>query len=196
MEQRFPKKWCGEVGFFSAGDRSRATGRQRASDLSGAANQVFPQQLPPTRTPDDQRIAMNWSELRSLRAHGHVVGCHSRTHIRLTAEIPLEQLDDEIITAKRDMEARLGETVDCFCWVGGEEWSYSSEAAKRIRTAGYEYSFMTCSEPCIRGTNPLQLQRTNVESAWPMHIVRLQLCGLPDRAHAAKRRRAVALTAR
>lgn len=144
--------------------------------------------------PADPRIAMSWEELRDLLRRGHVVGCHTRTHHRLTASTPAAQLDDEIIAARAELEQKLGAAVDHFCWVGGEEFSYSREAAERIRTAGYRCAFMTCSQPAIAGTNPLQLHRTNVESWWPMHLVRLQLCGIADRANAAKRRRVEALT--
>ncbi|TWT44871.1 Polysaccharide deacetylase [Phycisphaerae bacterium RAS1] len=168
-----------------------------------AAHSIVPSpsgDRPPNRgvaadSADAGRVAMSWDELRDLVRRGHVVGCHTRTHHRLTASTPPAQLDDEIITCKRDLEQRLGSSVDHFCWVGGEEFAYSREAAQRIRDAGYRCAFMTCSNPCVHGTNPLQLHRTNVECTWPMHIVRLQLCGIADRANAAKRRRVEALTA-
>jgi peptidoglycan/xylan/chitin deacetylase (PgdA/CDA1 family) len=145
--------------------------------------------------PPDGRIAMSWEELRDLARRGHVVGCHTRTHHRLDAGTPPEQLDDEIVAAKADLETRLGSSVDHFCWVGGEERSYSRAAAERIRSAGYRYGWMTCSAPCVAGTSALHLHRTNVEPAWPLRLVRLQLCGLADLANAAKRRRVDALTA-
>jgi peptidoglycan/xylan/chitin deacetylase (PgdA/CDA1 family) len=145
--------------------------------------------------PPDGRIATNWEELRDLVRRGHVVGCHTRTHHRLSADTPPEQLDDEIVTVKADLEARLGRSVTHFCWVGGEERSYSRAAAERIRAAGYRYGHMTCSSPCAAGTDRLHLHRTNVEPAWPLHAVRLQLCGIADWANAAKRRRVDALTA-
>jgi peptidoglycan/xylan/chitin deacetylase (PgdA/CDA1 family) len=145
--------------------------------------------------PPDGRIAMSWEELRDLVRRGHVVGCHTRTHLRLADGTPPELLEDEIVAAKTDLEARLGGSVEHFCWVGGEEGSYSRAAAERIRSAGYRYGWMTCSASCAAGTDPFHLHRTNVEPAWPLRLVRLQLCGLADLANAAKRRRVDALTA-
>jgi peptidoglycan/xylan/chitin deacetylase (PgdA/CDA1 family) len=149
----------------------------------------------PTSHPSDGRIAMSWDEARDLVRRGHVVGCHTRTHHRLGAETPPERLDDEIATAKSDLEQRLGGPVEHFCWVGGEERSYSRSAAERIRAAGYRYGWMACSAPCTAATDPLHLHRTNIEATWPLRLVRLQLSGLADRANAAKRRRVDALTA-
>ncbi len=148
----------------------------------------------PEPRPTDGRIAMSWDELRDLQRRGHVVGCHTRTHHRLSAATPPRQLDDEIVAAKCDLESRLGRPVEHFCWVGGEEWSYSRAAAERVRDAGYRYGYMTCSRPCVAGSDRLKLHRTNVESTWPMRAVRLQLCGIADWANARKRRRVDALT--
>src|SRR5262245_23730377 len=156
-----------------------------------AAHSVILRDAPPP----DGRVAMTWDELRDLERRGHVIGCHTRTHHRLSADTPAHRLDDEIITAKGDLEGRLGHHVEHFCWVGGEERSYSREAAQRIRQAGYRYAYMTCSQPCVAGTDSLHLHRTNVESMWPMDAVRLQLCGIADWANSAKRRRVDALTA-
>lgn len=140
------------------------------------------------------RVAMSWTELRRL-CERHVVGCHTRTHRRLVAATPAAQLDDEIVVAKGTLEERLGGPIDAFCWVGGEERTYSAPASRRVRAAGYRFSFMTCSSPVTPRTDPLQLHRTNVEASWPLDLVRLQLCGVADWANARKRRRVDRITA-
>lgn len=142
----------------------------------------------------DGRPAMSWDDLREL-CDRHVVGCHTRTHHRLTATTPDAQLDDEINSAKHVLEAGLRRRVDVFCWVGGEERSYSAAAAQRIDRAGYRFSFMSCSHPVTRETDPLHLHRTHIESSWPLDLVRLQLSGVADWASARKRQRVDRLTA-
>ena len=85
--------------------------------------------------------------------------------------------------------------MEIFCWVGGEETSYSSEAAKLI-SENYKYSFMTNNAVIRPGDDPLQLQRTNIEAENPLELVRFQLSGLMDVYYTGKRRRVNRLTAR
>lgn len=146
-------------------------------------------------TPADGRVAMSWPELRTL-ARRHVVGCHTRTHLRLAATVSPARLEDEIVTSRRDLEARLEHPVDSFCWVGGEEHSYSAEAARVVRRAGYRYAFMTNNAPLAASTDPMQIQRTNIEADWPVDVVRFQLSGVMDALYAPKRSRVNKLTAR
>lgn len=141
------------------------------------------------------RIAMTWEEVRDLAARGHVVGCHTQSHVRLGAELGEALLEEEIVGGKAELERRLGRPVDTFCWVGGEESSYSAEAAAWVRRAGFRFAFMTLHAPVVRGTSPLQIQRTNVEAGWPVGWAAFQVCGLLDLLYTRKRGRVVRLTA-
>lgn len=141
------------------------------------------------------RIAMTWEELRDLAARGHVVGCHTQAHVRLGAELGAARLEEEIVGGKAELERRLDRPVDAFCWVGGEESSYSAGAAAWVRRAGFRFAFMTLHAPVVRGTSPLQIQRTNVEAGWPVGWAAFQVCGLLDLLYTRKRGRVVRLTA-
>jgi len=143
----------------------------------------------------DGRVAMSWDELRALSAR-HVVGCHTRTHRRLAPTVAPADLEDEIISARADLAAGVGREVEAFCWVGGEEASYSAEAARVVRRAGYRFGFMTNNAPLRPGDDPLHIQRTNLESAWSLDVLRFQLSGLMDVAYLPKRRRVNQLTRR
>jgi peptidoglycan/xylan/chitin deacetylase (PgdA/CDA1 family) len=139
--------------------------------------------------PNEPEPRVSWQECRDLAARGHRIGCHSRTHVRLSDDLPVERLADEITKAGRDMAERLKGPVTDFCWVGGEEWSYGRGAYDEIRRAGYARAFMTNLYPVTARTSPLWLQRTNVESDWPLDQLRFYLSGLMDLAYAPKRRR-------
>ncbi|MCH7709294.1 MAG: hypothetical protein IH884_12460, partial [Myxococcales bacterium] len=67
--------------------------------------------------------------------------------------------------------------------------------AEPVRDVGYKWCFMTNSAVISSRTNPLQLQRANLESDDPPPIVRIQLSGLMDLMYAAKRRRVNRITA-
>ncbi len=132
---------------------------------------------------------MSWPEARDLEQRGHRVGCHTRTHVRLSDDLPNARLTDEITQAGQDIGDKLGRPVDDFCWVGGEEWSYGADAFDEILRAGYRRVFMTNLYPVLPGSLPIWIQRTNVEASWPIEQVRFYLSGMMDLAYAPKRRR-------
>jgi len=136
----------------------------------------------------DPRIAMTWDDAARL-AGRHVVGCHTWSHRRLAASLGDDDLRHEIPIAKRRLEERLGREVSTFAWVGGEEASYSAQAASYIRAAGFQFGFMTNSWPIRPHCDLHQLQRTNVESWDSDEILHLQLSGLIDLIYTPKRRR-------
>lgn len=146
-------------------------------------------------TPDfvGDNVTLTPEQLKYLDEN-HVVGCHSETHCRLSEDLGAEKLRFETLTAKESLEKLLGHEVDVFCWVGGEEYTYSKTAADFIKQ-GYDLSFMTNTAVVRPGTNPLQLQRSNIEAENPLSLVRFQLSGLMDVLYYPKRKRVNQLTA-
>ncbi len=136
--------------------------------------------------------ALTLAQLKYL-SERHVVGSHSETHCRLGSDNTPERLRSEIAGSRLHLEQVLERPIDIFCWVGGEEESYSREAAELIRE-NYRYSFMTNSAVIGPGTDPLQLQRTNIEAWNRLELVRFQLSGFMDLFYTAKRRRVNRLT--
>jgi len=140
------------------------------------------------------RLAMTWDEIRELDRRGHVVSCHTWSHCRLNESVSAELQEREIVGAKSKIEQEIGRAVAAFGWVGGEASSFSASAARRIASAGFRYGFMNANAIITPKTNPLQLQRTNVEAVWPLEVVRFQLCGFMDAYSWRKRRRIDLLT--
>jgi peptidoglycan/xylan/chitin deacetylase (PgdA/CDA1 family) len=141
-----------------------------------------------------EQETLSWDGLRRLDER-HIVGCHTFSHRRLEASLTPEELEWEIGAAKRQLESWLGHEVKTFAWVGGEEWAYSTEAARAIRDAGFEISFMTNSAVIRPGADLLQLQRTHTEAWFTPEVVRLGLSGVIDWVYASKRKRVNRLTA-
>lgn len=131
-------------------------------------------------------------QIRSLDPD-HVIGSHTVTHCRLAADVEQEKLRSEIVESRSILEQALGHNVDIFCWVGGEELSYSRDAADLVN-ATYDLGFMTNNAPVRRGTNPMQLQRTNIEAENPLSLLRFQISGMLDLLYLPKRRRVNKLT--
>lgn len=87
-----------------------------------------------------QRVAMTWEEMRDL-SRRHVFGCHTRTHNHVEGETPEPLLAEEIVTAKRELEAQLGAEVPYFCWRRGAEAGVNPRADALIRESGFRYLF-------------------------------------------------------
>jgi peptidoglycan/xylan/chitin deacetylase (PgdA/CDA1 family) len=136
----------------------------------------------------DGRFLMSWEEIRKL-GDRHVVGCHTFSHHRMNRADGDELLTKEIVFSKQLLEEKSGRPVNTFCWVGGEEHTYARSAADKIRSAGYRFSFMTNTYPLTMDQDPLQIQRTNIESDNPLSLVRFQLSPLMDLLYYKKRKR-------
>lgn len=140
----------------------------------------------------DGRLAMSLAELRTLAEH-HQVGCHTASHHRMVADTTDKQLRREIFEARARLEAQIGKAVESFCWVGGEQDTYQTQAAQYVRQAGYRFAFLTNNAVIRRGTGWHELQRTNIEVGWSAEVVDFQMSGLLDFVYWPKRRRVARL---
>lgn len=136
---------------------------------------------------------MSWREITKLNKN-HIIGCHTLTHCRLSNAISNEKLEQEIVESKKVLEDKLSSKNDIFCWVGGEEETYTAKAAKYIRETGYKYTFMTNNKLIFPGENRFQLQRTNIEVDWPLSLVKFYLSGIMDIIYIGKRNRVNKIT--
>jgi hypothetical protein len=143
---------------------------------------------------EGERVFMAWDEVEELSSR-HVVGAHTVTHRRLGPSTDPTVLRREICGSRSMLTAALSMDVSSFCWVGGEEQSYSRGAADLIRNADFEFGFMTASAPVTKHTSPHMIQRTNIEAHYPLPLVRLLLAGAADLRHTLRRRRIQRLTA-
>lgn len=137
---------------------------------------------------------LSHNDLRQLVMMGHKIGCHTSTHHRMNVSDSDDVLNYEIIESKKKIEALLNEKIEIFCWCGGEESTYTRNAAIKIKEAGYKYSFMTNSSPVKSNNDFLQIQRTNVESSWTESLLKFQLSGIMDIRFLRKRLRVNKLT--
>ena len=137
---------------------------------------------------------MSWEEIKQLQKEGHIIGSHTCTHHRFNESDNYEVLEYEIVKSKEKIQDATGEQINIFCWCGGEEKHYTYEAAKKIKQAGYKFSFMTNSYPVKPDTDNFHIQRSNIEDDWSLSLVKFQLSGLIDLKLKAKRNRVNELT--
>ena len=174
----------GFVGWFFIPVSFIKTAKEQQPNFAKKKRIAFKHSLP---------YAMTQSQVREL-ANKHIIGSHTSNHIRLTSQLSLEVLEKEIIASKEELSDMIDKKVDIFAWVGGEEVSYSCNASKVIKKAGYNLSFMTNNLVIRFGENPYHLQRTNIESMYSLELVKFQLSGIMDVLYMRKRHRVNKLT--
>lgn len=135
-----------------------------------------------------QRLSMKISDLKNLKKKGFEVGCHSMNHLRLNKELNKFQLSEEIIESKKILEKELKIKIDLFCWVIGDDKSYSYDAYNLI-IKNYKYSFMTLNKAFGKHDSPFQIQRFNVETQFNLNQVSFILSGIYEYFYKFKRLR-------
>lgn len=138
--------------------------------------------------PDQHRLAMRWEEIRRLARH-HVIGSHTKSHIRLREGLGVSRLRDEVASSKTRIEEMIDQEVPAFAWVGGEDWAYSQSAQDAIRDAKYRFAFRTNTLPWRRGGDPMAIERTNLEAGYSQHLMQFQISGVLDLIYRRKRQR-------
>ena len=77
-------------------------------------------------------------QLRAMADQGIEIGSHTRTHPNLGAMTDPEQIYDEVVGAKHDLEAALGVTVRHFAFPYGLHANLNAAAFQMAEDAGYE----------------------------------------------------------
>ena len=135
----------------------------------------------------DGRYSMTWEEVIEL-SKNHIIGSHTKTHYRFKEKDTDDILYEQIVKSKENIENKLNATVDSFAWVGGEFHTYTPKAFELIKKT-YKYSFMTNTFPVLPNSSPFFIERTNIESYNPIHLVKFQLSGLMDLYYYRKRKK-------
>lgn len=128
-------------------------------DAQPRAVETIQRELEVEPAPPPQRLMMNWSEVRSLRKAGHIVGSHTVTHPNV-AHIPEAAAHAELFDSKRCIEEQLQEEVKHFSYPHPAlEPQWSGQTVSVAREAGYLTSVTTTRGPVRAGSNPLSLTR-------------------------------------
>jgi peptidoglycan/xylan/chitin deacetylase (PgdA/CDA1 family) len=107
---------------------------------------------------DAEGPGIHRSDLAALTAAGHAIGCHSHTHPDLT-RLPARELDDEVLGAKRHLEAALGQRVAAFCYPDG---AHDARVVTAVERAGFDVAFTVDLGGVRRGADPYRLPRLPV----------------------------------
>jgi peptidoglycan/xylan/chitin deacetylase (PgdA/CDA1 family) len=121
---------------------------------------------------------LGWEELRRLAREGVTLASHTRTH-PLLHRISPEELREEVLGSKADLEREIGRTPPVLAYPGG---GFDAGVLRFLKEAGFAFAFGT-----RRGINdldhedPLCLRRINVGRRTTLTLLRAQL--LPWMVH-------------
>lgn len=113
---------------------------------------------------------MTWDQLRACDAAGGEIGCHTRTHARLSAiSGDPALLHEEIAGAKAKIEAELGKPCIAFAWPFGMKTDIDETARRALVEAGFEIVFSAVRGRVVPGSTSLHdVPRQQVEFHWPL----------------------------
>jgi peptidoglycan/xylan/chitin deacetylase (PgdA/CDA1 family) len=111
-----------------------------------------------------------WRELSLAREAGMEIGCHTRTHARLSAiSTSPARLEDEILGSKAELERNLGAPCHFMAWPYGRQSDVDARALEVIKSAGFAASFGAFRGKVEPGlTDPFQIPRHHIEADWPL----------------------------
>ncbi len=102
---------------------------------------------------------MDWKTLVEIRGNGVQIGSHSKTHPHLTS-LSDDTLKEELLGSKRDLENRLNQSIDHFCYPYGD---HNDSVKEQVGKAGYRYAVITQRGHVARGNDPLVLRRIPIK---------------------------------
>lgn len=106
------------------------------------------------------REGLSTTEARELRAAGHTVGAHTRSHLPLT-RLPAAAARDEIRRGKEELEGLLGEPVRHFAYPFGMGRYFNEELRSYCREIGFATVANAVEAVLHRPLDPFALNRTS-----------------------------------
>jgi peptidoglycan/xylan/chitin deacetylase (PgdA/CDA1 family) len=85
----------------------------------------------------NERVMLNWDEIREMAGDGISIGSHSHSH-PILSRMPVDEAKQEISRSKMLIEEQLGSPVKHFAFPNGESDDFSEELREHSRAVGFE----------------------------------------------------------
>jgi peptidoglycan/xylan/chitin deacetylase (PgdA/CDA1 family) len=131
---------------------------------------------------------MNWYDLQQLVDNGHIIGCHTKTHARLSTISNPTALADEILKSTQIIERKLNINITHFAYPFGSLKSFNQAALNIAKT---KFKFVHSG---FRGRNKsdefdLLVLRDSISSDISAKEMSFYLDGWVDALYASDKRR-------
>ncbi len=154
-----------------------------------AARQFVVDHIEPGRSIDDlpKHVSnMRWVDLEALLEQGHLIGCHTQTHARLSAITAPADLEHETLGSAAILAARLGVPIDHFAYTFGDLASFSEQALATVRRR-FRFVYSGLRGDNAGGVSPLALRRDAVRAEEPLALLGAFVEGVADFHYARAR---------
>jgi peptidoglycan/xylan/chitin deacetylase (PgdA/CDA1 family) len=113
---------------------------------------------------------MTWEQVRECVAAGGEIGCHTRSHARLSAiSNEPDRLAAEIGDARAIIERETGRPCISFAWPYGQAGDIDAKAIEAIREYGFSICFSAQRGRVVTGQTDLwRVPRHQMELHWPV----------------------------
>jgi len=106
-----------------------------------------------------QKPMMDWNQIDEVRENNVQIGSHTRSHPELTT-LSDDVLDEELVGSKKDIEKRVNQTVEHFCYPYGD---CNDRIQAAVRKAGYRFAVTTQRGHVVKGNDPFALRRIPIK---------------------------------
>jgi peptidoglycan/xylan/chitin deacetylase (PgdA/CDA1 family) len=134
------------------------------------------------------RVMLTWNEIREMHALGMTIGSHTMTHPNLPSA-GLDAARQQLTDSKARLEAEIDAPVTMFSYPNGGAERYFTPAIKDlVREAGYRAATTSKNAFARRDSDPLALERVEVEESLEELIFALEVerfAFQPGERHAA-----------
>ena len=103
------------------------------------------------------------AQLRQLAAAGVEIGAHTRGHVDLGAQLSAEELFDEIVGSKRELQVAVGCDVRYFAFPYGQHKNMSASAIRIAFQAGFAGVCSAYGGYNFPGDDPFHLRRFHAD---------------------------------
>lgn len=106
---------------------------------------------------------MTWDDVQTLHGKGFEIGAHTRTHADLGC-VSGADARQEILGARRELEARLGAPVESFAYPYGKPHHLTETNRELVREAGFRCCCSGFGGVVAATADPFRLQRVPISS--------------------------------
>ncbi|MGA2315994.1 MAG: polysaccharide deacetylase family protein [Thermodesulfobacteriota bacterium] len=85
----------------------------------------------------EERIMLNWDEVRKMAKNGITIGSHSHTH-PILSRMPIQKAKEEILESKKIIEENLSIKVKHFAFPNGKQDDFNEELKDYCQEVGFE----------------------------------------------------------
>ena len=140
------------------------------------------QQLQVPNMPEVDEIAempVTWQQVREMEASGWVsFGAHTMNHPVLSAITDGSEVQHEVAMCRKVLETQLGHPVRSFAYPIGQWQHIREDVVQSIKEAGYQWALTTHYGINTPQTNPLLMQRIEVDVDQHWLVMAVEAAGL------------------